>query len=240
MRSVVVSTLAVTLMACSSDAGPNQVSKSRELSVDPITTTAHQPRAMSDQEMRLIDELEKMFPGPRGADLRRRLTDQRVVSIRIPAHPKAQELLDQLTRLRKAAADSVAQFRVAQPHARMVTIGMPIVWDNDSVKAIAIIENDASKSETVLVPSGATGDNVGVGLKALSKLRAMDKNPNTRLRLAVKGVEVPPNWKRDGMSDLATAMLHDLRNSRVTRLSSGERGRVTTIPVMFPTDSQPR
>lgn len=185
------------------------------------------PRHLSATEDSLVRQLEAMFPGPRGARLRKALTDPFVVDIKMPAHPEAQVILDKIDSIRLADAKLVAS---RSPEVVTVTIALVDQLPDSGATAVVLRRPNTTPSDIVLLTPEATAGTLAAGFRAVIRMRKMeDKAGLHDQRLIVRGGSVPESWSRTGYDHAAESKLSDLA-SRPFRVIVGV-GRVRTLEV---------
>jgi hypothetical protein len=225
----------VMLCACRADA-PTFGTSVRQGAVVPDLPALSNlpPRVLSAREDALIRQLEAMFPGARGADLRRQLTDQRVFAIRLSAHPSAQAIIDQIAAIRRQRADS--SLLIAQKNQQRIVntlVAMAQDWPDSTIAAIVLRRPLQNPSDVVLISPRASVSDLASGLRALDDLRQRQPEDATQnSRLVVRGSAVPLSWTRNGTDKAAAQTLKELTAKTAVHIRGIGQARTVEIPVL--------
>jgi hypothetical protein len=132
---------------------------------------------LSPTELELIDRIVAMFPGDRGASLRRALTQRNIVRVGLDDSPEAQALADRVFTIREARKrafdDSLRAHPAPQPVRFPVTIVLVDQLSNTSAGAEVVHRAKEIPSDLILLP--ATNPTVGAFSAAVRDLGALHR-----------------------------------------------------------------
>ncbi len=199
---------------------------------DPLSSGIVQARALSAKEQRLIDTIAGMFPGVRGDDLRRRLSDQRVQGVRLTAHPAAQVFVDSLMAIREADARVTSTSDASsRAHIAMATLAIADEWTPDLGDAVVIMRASRPGNHIILLPPAATAANVAGAMRALSNMASRGTSPSANARLVITNAKLPAHWQRNGTARFVEALLAGTRERPLTDSIGIGRVRLSERPV---------
>ncbi len=230
MRYLIVALLALGALNCEHSAPTDAtqiVGDSTALATAPVGAVEYH-RDLSAREEQLVERLEQLYPGKRGAELRKAFSDTRVFAVTMPAHPEARSILAELASIRtQPTAAPVADSNIID-----ATLAMPSTWSDSTVSAIVVRRPSVTPSDVILLPPNAGPANLAAGVRALSDLRKAESGGVARdARVVVHGANVPALWKTKGLDAAAIGKLRELAGAQFSAIHGIGNVRTAHIPV---------
>ena len=217
--------------ACSADSTheplvPGRASATR-------SSESHTPLSLSPQEEVLVRRLEGMFPGARGADLRKQLTNHDVAAVHMPNNPQAESILNEIASIRENAA---RERFLSGSHSKTVqtTVAMVANWPDASASSIAVHRPGKNPEFLILLPGNAGPGHLAAGLQALGVLLQKDTSTAHESRLAAHKTAIPASWVKSHRDRLASGALMQLSGDSSSFVAGLGRVRTLVLPVQIP------
>lgn len=215
MRGFLTLSICILSMACANEVQAPVDRGQQVLRFGLANGNTQAPSDLSPREDALIRQLEDMFPGDRGAQLRATLTDPRVYRVRMPANPRADRILNEIASLRLTRAESAAT-AARETASQIVPVMLAVKpdWADTSLSAIVVHRTQRSPHDLLLVPPNASAANVGAGIKALTSFRhSIIQTGDRDAHITVHGAAVPGSWTRTGLDKHINAQLAALASA---------------------------
>ena len=152
---------------------------------------------LTDREEELVRALEAMYPGSGAPPFRALLTDPRVGKLSVPRNRRADSLLvliyaARMTRLQsKFSSELLAAARLDYPVSVLVGTSIP----DSGADAVIWRRTRELPHDVILLRAGASVQNLGAAVKALSAIRSKNGDlPAKDQRVVVHGRRLPSSW----------------------------------------------
>ena len=215
------------VLGCSTDVSRPTPPESRLPKFTPVQNLQMLP---SREELALVEQIQRIYPGIYGDSLAAYLTNSTVVGVK-SSNPRVQAILDRLDAVRRPRLDSAWRANVSnQPRSAHVTIALVDSIGDSTVTAVVLRRLSRQPRELILLtPATASPGALGAALHALVRQRALDGDSARRdVKIVVRGAHVPASWTAARLA-MTRVLLQELRQRPISPIVGVGRARSQEI-----------